>query len=216
MLAFAHIGIAVGCGVITDTLGSLIASKKEPPVKARVNQVNKKSHSNITNQPSTGRNKIRVDYRFLIIGSMLPDIIDKPLGQVILKDVFSNGRIFSHTLLFLLSMFIIGILVYKFAHKSWFLNIAFGVLIHQALDGIWLYPTTFLWPVWGMFFPRYNLTNWAQSLIESLTTNPWTYVPEGIGAVILVYYFVILLVKKSFLKFFKTGYMPNTVLFKSE
>ena len=43
----------------------------------------------------------RVDIRLLAIGSLLPDIIDKPVGQVFFRGTFSDGRIFSHTLLFL-------------------------------------------------------------------------------------------------------------------
>ena len=41
-----------------------------------------------------------IDIRLLLVGSLLPDIIDKPIGQYFLVETFSNGRIFSHTLLF--------------------------------------------------------------------------------------------------------------------
>ncbi len=41
----------------------------------------------------------------MLIGSMLPDIIDKPLGGLICKETLGNGRTYAHTLLFLLLPF---------------------------------------------------------------------------------------------------------------
>ena len=43
-----------------------------------------------------------IDYRLVLLGSMLPDIIDKPLGGFIFKDALGSGRIYAHTLIFLL------------------------------------------------------------------------------------------------------------------
>jgi len=42
-----------------------------------------------------------VSLAFLALGSMLPDIIDKPLGHIFLASSLGYGRIYSHTLLFL-------------------------------------------------------------------------------------------------------------------
>ncbi|RNI15777.1 hypothetical protein EFE42_00600 [Methanohalophilus sp. RSK] len=44
-----------------------------------------------------GRN---INYWYVIIGSMLPDIIDKVIGRVLFADTFASGRIFAHSLLF--------------------------------------------------------------------------------------------------------------------
>jgi hypothetical protein len=49
-----------------------------------------------------------IDYRLVLIASILPDIIDKPLGGVILKESVGNGRIYAHTFLFLLFLFGLG------------------------------------------------------------------------------------------------------------
>ncbi|MFP3975182.1 MAG: hypothetical protein ACLFVK_03050, partial [Dehalococcoidia bacterium] len=53
-----------------------------------------------------------IDYRIALIGSMLPDIIDKPLGIYIFTETFSNGRIYAHTLLFFLVLLLIGLFRY--------------------------------------------------------------------------------------------------------
>jgi hypothetical protein len=52
--------------------------------------------------------KVKMDYRLIIIGSLLPDIIDKPVGMILLP--LNNGRVFGHTLLFILILLLIGLI----------------------------------------------------------------------------------------------------------
>ncbi len=43
----------------------------------------------------------KVDVRFLALGALLPDLIDKPLGTILLPDAFnSSSQVIGHTLLF--------------------------------------------------------------------------------------------------------------------
>ena len=86
-----------------------------------------------------------VDYRYVILGSMLSDIIDKPLGNILLYGIVNNGRIFGHTLLFALLLTIIGV------YRKKVLQIAYGVWTHLILDRIWLNPVTLMWPLLGNF-----------------------------------------------------------------
>lgn len=46
------------------------------------------------------RLKSVIDLKYLAIGALLPDLIDKPIGKVIFASTFANGRIIGHTLLF--------------------------------------------------------------------------------------------------------------------
>ncbi|UCE74430.1 MAG: hypothetical protein JSV56_01650, partial [Methanomassiliicoccales archaeon] len=39
-----------------------------------------------------------IDFRFVIIAAVMPDIIDKIIGLFLLKDEFSNGRLFTHSM----------------------------------------------------------------------------------------------------------------------
>ena len=86
MLIFGHAGITLGAAVIVS---SVAYNRKSQDVEKR---------SNLSSLPAY------LDIRLLLIGSLLPDIIDKPVGQLIFRETFSNGRIFSHTLLFLLRL----------------------------------------------------------------------------------------------------------------
>ena len=58
------------------------------------------------------RLKTVINPRYLAIGAILPDLIDKPIGEVIFASTFGNGRIVGHTLLFSLLLFLAGLYLY--------------------------------------------------------------------------------------------------------
>jgi len=93
-----------------------------------------------------------IDIRLLLIGSLLPDIIDKPVGQLFFREIFSQGRIFSHTLLFLVIITMAGYYLYKRRRAVWLLTLSFGTFMHLILDEIWNAPRTLFWP----FQDRHN------------------------------------------------------------
>ena len=76
----------------------------------------------------------RMDIRLLLAGSLLPDIIDKPWGIYIFREAISNGRIFGHTILFLLVVTMAGIYLYRSRGKTCMLAVSFGVLPHLVFD----------------------------------------------------------------------------------
>lgn len=128
----------------------------------------------------------RVDIRLLLIGSLLPDIIDKPVGQLLFREIFSNGRIFCHTLLFLIFITIVGIYLYWSYGKTWFLVLSSGAFAHLLLDRMWLSPKTLFWPLYGFAFEKIDLTSWTADIFHALLTDPSVYVPEIVGGVILI------------------------------
>ena len=48
-----------------------------------------------------------MDYRWLVIGAILPDMIDKPLSLLVLPQVLDTTRLIAHTLLFPLLLFVV-------------------------------------------------------------------------------------------------------------
>jgi hypothetical protein len=123
----------------------------------------------------------------LLIGSLLPDVIDKPLGHLFFPEVLGNGRVFAHTLVFLALITILGLVVYRPAGKTRFLVLSFGTAAHLVLDQMWRNPRTLLWPAYGFAFERTDVTDWIPDILHALTTNPGVYVPELVGAAILVW-----------------------------
>jgi membrane-bound metal-dependent hydrolase YbcI (DUF457 family) len=146
-----------------------------------------------------------MDIRLLIIGSMLPDIIDKPVGQLIFRGTFSNGRIFAHTLFFLLLITAGGYFLYRRCGKSWMLILAAGTLAHVALDMMWKIPATLFWPLLGFHFPQYEIYNWVNNILESLMSNPYLYVSEAAGLVIFLWFSIWLAYRKKIRSFISRG-----------
>jgi len=100
--------------------------------------------------------KIRsyINYWHVAIASMLPDVIDKVIGRVLFEDVFSSGRIFAHTLLFVLVLIIAGNYIYSRKGSTLMLVLGGGSFVHLMLDSMWKAPVTFLWPLLGWDFKR--------------------------------------------------------------
>ena len=147
----------------------------------------------------------RIDIRILLVGFLLPDMIDKPIGHWLFKEYFSNGKIFSHTLLFLILITILGIFYYRYYGKTWFLFLSFGTFMHLVLDEMYLAPRTILWPILGLEFSKIDSTDWIGGIWHSLFTDPAVYVPELLGLFIGIWFLWILLRMRTFYSFTRYG-----------
>jgi Predicted membrane-bound metal-dependent hydrolase (DUF457). len=154
------------------------------------------------------KGKAEIDYRLVFIGSMLPDIIDKPIIFLLSNDSIHSGRIFAHTLLFTLLLSVIGFLVRKKASKPWLLVLAGSSLIHLILDSMWHYPDILFWPSYGlssMFKQGFN--NVSLNSIYNVLSSPASGIPELCGFIIVVILAIKLLIGKQTVKFIKTGHI---------
>lgn len=95
-----------------------------------------------------------IDPRYLAIGALLPDLIDKPLGRVIFASTLENGRIIGHTLLFSFLVFLIGLYFYDKSKNGIGLALASGSFFHLFEDQMWVQPQSFFWPLLGLSFPK--------------------------------------------------------------
>lgn len=148
---------------------------------------------------------IEVDYRFVLVGSILPDIIDKPIGMFLFRNKFHNSRIFGHTLIFSIIIMLLGIYFIKNNKKSNILFLGIASLIHLVLDSMWIYPQTLFWPYFGLKFPARPEGSWIKSDIIRLVSDPSYYMPELIGFIIIAYYFIKLVKNKNIKTFLKKG-----------
>jgi inner membrane protein len=138
-----------------------------------------------------------LDIRLLLVGALLPDIIDKPVGQYLFKSTFNNGRIFSHTLLFMVVITTAGWIVYKKQKNTWMLALAAGTLMHLVLDSMWRIPKTLFWPSMGWSFPKVNLEGYVSGIVHAMYSLPADYIPEIIGAGILLWLAAVTLKRKQ-------------------
>jgi len=125
-----------------------------------------------------------VNLAFLALGSMLPDIIDKPLGLLAFGTA-EQGRTFGHTLLFLMVLATLAVYLKNVRMAS----VSVGVLAHLVLDSMWKSPVILFWPLLGNFPPVQDLgvSDYILALLYGLR-NPMVWVPEVLGLSYLIFF----------------------------
>ncbi len=122
------------------------------------------------------RNPSAVDFRFVLVGAILPDLIDKPLGALL----HLEARLWAHSLLFLGILAALGLWP-GLRKMRW---MAFGDAVHLLVDLIWEQPMVALWPVLGLAFPAGEQS--FESYFQILLTDPYVQFGEIVGGAILV------------------------------
>ena len=125
------------------------------------------------------------DLRWLLAGAILPDVVDKVVGEMLFRSYFENGRIFAHTFALALLLFVAGTYQWKRRGDSRILMLAFGVASHLVLDRIWIEPTTALWPAMGPFLRHPTTETFFAQVLEYMR-DPTFWVAEISGAALLV------------------------------
>lgn len=146
-----------------------------------------------------------IDYRVVLVGSILPDIIDKPIGAYLFRSTFHNSRIFAHTLIFSIVLLFIGVYFMIKSERTTILLLGICSSIHLILDSMWLYPGILFWPYFGLKFPVRPEGNWIKFDIVKLISDPSYFLPELIGFFIIAYYFINLIQNKQLKSFIKHG-----------
>ena len=199
MLALGHVGLTFGAAAIISKLATL---RRPLPPRA----VPPASGPHPTRWPPSLLSLARyLDLRLLLAGSLLPDLIDKPLGHLFFPAALSNGRIYAHTLVFLALITLAGLAVRRAAGRNWLLVLSFGTATHLVFDSMWSMPRTLLWPAYGFAFDRIATQEWVPRMVLALQTNPSIYVSEAIGGIALLWFASILLRSRSVVAFIKYG-----------
>jgi len=94
----------------------------------------------------------KLNYLVIAVGAILPDLIDKPIGRILLGESVANGRLFGHTLLFVLILVTIGLFLKN--HRDGVFCLSFATFMHLCEDRMWEMPATLLYPLYGFAFPK--------------------------------------------------------------
>jgi hypothetical protein len=112
------------------------------------------------------------DYRLVMVGALLPDLVDGPLG----------GARVLHTLLF--SVVLLALVMLATRHhrrlRRHVLAVPVGTFLHLVLDGMWLRTKVFWWPLFGTAFGGRGLPSLSRPL-------PLLVFEETVGALALVW-----------------------------
>ena len=111
------------------------------------------------------------------LGAVLPDLIDKPLGHIILAGTVGYGRIYFHGITVLVLILIAGLLLYHYRGSIGFFVVAAGMASHQFFDGMWRHPVEWFWPFLGPLlrhdYPEDFL--WGAILQELAQPSEWLF-----------------------------------------
>ncbi len=125
----------------------------------------------------SSRNRDAVDFRLVLLGSILPDLIDKPLGAILHLD----ARLWAHSLLFLAILLALSLWP-ALRGLRW---VGFGDAVHLLVDLMWQQPMVALWPLLGVAFPAGEQS--FGGYLQILLTDPYVQFGEIVGGIILLW-----------------------------
>lgn len=129
----------------------------------------------------------RIDYRVVLLGAIISDLIDKPIGRIFFADKFESGRLYGHTLLVATAALLLIQLVLRGATaRRWFI-LPICMLVHQMLDAMWNEPIAWFWPLFGSKFPADPKENYWLEVLTRPLDHPWELVREAVGLALLIY-----------------------------
>jgi inner membrane protein len=130
----------------------------------------------------------RIDYRFVLIGAILPDIVDGILGLFLFDG--PSGRWIAHSLLAVIAAFTVIVVAFKGERRLAVFGLGVGWLLHLVGDGMWQAPRTFLWPAFGTEFAARPAEPYSWDLFADPAAHMLTWTGEVAGILILLWFFV--------------------------
>ncbi len=130
----------------------------------------------------------RIDYRFILLGAVLPDVVDGVLGLFLFDG--SAGRWVAHSLSAVIVVTVVILLVFSGERRLALFGISVGWLLHLVGDGMWQAPLTFLWPAFGFRFSDSPVEPYSLDLLIDPLDHLSTWGAELVGLAILAWFWV--------------------------
>jgi hypothetical protein len=132
-----------------------------------------------------------MDLRWVMAGSLLPDLIDKPIGAVLFTGTFQAHRLFAHAVAFPVILFLVVVAVARRGSRlrKGLLGLVIGSLFHLVLDAAWVSTEAFWWPLFGWWFPVQEPASLGPLLAE-MVSDPLVWAGEVAGTLYLGYLWV--------------------------
>jgi len=139
--------------------------------------------------PATTR--IRTAVMVAVLGTILPDLIDKPMEYLVFPGHFMLGQAFWHTLPAFLFLLGGALLVDLWYRDHLVLLLPAAVLLHQVMDITWMDPGTWLSPFLGPLPPcnctTGNYVGWG-FLAEISSLSEWVFLGVTFLVVLLIFH----------------------------
>lgn len=115
----------------------------------------------------------RIDYRLVVAGALLPDVVDGVFGGARVLHSLS----FSVALLFSVMVATRG----RRGARRRLLAVPIGTFLHLVLDGMWARTHVFWWPFTGWSF--------EDAPLPSFDRSPWLVVAMEVAGVVALWWF---------------------------
>lgn len=130
----------------------------------------------------------RIDYRFVLVGAILPDAVDGLIGLFV--DLNRSGRGPAHSLLAVIVVALAVVIGLSGETRLSVFGIAVGWLTHLVADGMWGAPETFLWPAFGGEFATAPAEPYSVDLFSHPLDHLATWGGELVGIAVLAWFWV--------------------------
>ncbi len=149
----------------------------------------------------------RVDYRFILLGAVAPDVADGVLGLFLFEG--ASGRWVAHSLLAVVAVSVAVVVAFSGTRRLAVFGLGVGWLTHLVADGMWLAPKTFFWPAFGTSFDAHPVEPYSWDLFVHPLRHLGTWGGEFVGAAILAWFWAAFRLGDAgrFKAFLKDGYL---------
>jgi hypothetical protein len=130
----------------------------------------------------------RIDYRYILLGAILPDVIDGILGLFVFAG--PSGRWIAHSLIANVAVTVAIILLLRGETRLAVFGIGVGWLTHLVGDAMWDAPQTFFWPLAGTGFADSPAEPYSWDLFTAPLDHVWTWVGELVGVAVLAWFWI--------------------------
>jgi membrane-bound metal-dependent hydrolase YbcI (DUF457 family) len=127
----------------------------------------------------------RIDYRWILIGAVAPDVIDGLLSLMVYAG--DSGRGVAHSILAVVIAAVAILIGTRGTARISLFGLAVGWLLHLVADGMWSAPETFLWPAFGSDFAATPVEPYSWDLFVHPLQHLATWGGELLGLAALVY-----------------------------
>ena len=129
--------------------------------------------------------RARIDYRWILLGAVIPDAIDGLLGAAVYDG--DAGRGVAHSILAVVVIAVAVLVTTRGTTRISVFGFPVGWLTHLVADGMWQAPETFLWPAFGWDFSQSPVEPYSWDLIAHPLAHLSTWGGELLGLVALMY-----------------------------
>lgn len=147
----------------------------------------------------------QIDYRVVMVSSLLPDLIDKSLFKLLESSYTYESRAFGHSLFFLGFIGILAAMHWLWNKETWLFPVFIGAFFHDVFDVMWIHPGIFYWPLEGWQFPKPIDEAWVGTIQMGWYKINQRDLFDNISVLILLYFFMKVALGGKIFEFVRKG-----------